>query len=480
MSYTSSFRAFNLWKYNHLKNLSSKFLRFQYPHEPSRPKILNSFPGPAHLKAIEELQSPTSSDVDYYEKMQRFVNFKQSKGNYFKDTDGNTVLDMNAAQAGLILGYNSDDLVNVRTTEAYDRFITHKVDANSLPTSDFADLLREMVMPVAPKGMVQVHLGGGSTGAEANELALAVALKQYAKAHKIDVGKLCVMGFDNSNHGQTTGTLSCSSTDANPDKMPAFPWPKAEYPQLRYPLAHFEHENKAEEDRCISVIKKIISSKRSEGQAVGAMIIEPISSINNQMATPYFYKTLRNLAKVEGIPFVVDETKTGMGASGKNWAHEYWYLQDGKSPDFMTFGGKSGISGFYSTIDGRLNEEATSFQQNVDMVKLLNYGTIWKVIEGKDLLHLQKDTSSFLKIELERVGKETGFYSNVRGYGTHLGFDCQSPERADSIQRYLFKAGVHVLKCGPKTIGIRPSMELGVNDSAVFREALIHYHPNFE
>jgi 4-aminobutyrate aminotransferase-like enzyme len=66
--------------------------------------------------------------------MQRFINFKQSKGNYFRDTDGNTILDMNAAQAGLILGYNSNDLVNLRTTEAYDRFVTHKVDANSLPT----------------------------------------------------------------------------------------------------------------------------------------------------------------------------------------------------------------------------------------------------------------------------------------------------------------------------------------------------------
>lgn len=85
--------------------------------------------------------------------MQRFVNFKLSKGNYFKDTDGNSILDMNAAQAGLILGYNSDDLVNARMTELYDRFVTHKVDANSLPTTDYADLLREMVMPCAPKGM---------------------------------------------------------------------------------------------------------------------------------------------------------------------------------------------------------------------------------------------------------------------------------------------------------------------------------------
>jgi hypothetical protein len=33
---------------------------------------------------------------------------------------------MNAAQAGLILGYNNDDLINARTTNLYDRFVTHK------------------------------------------------------------------------------------------------------------------------------------------------------------------------------------------------------------------------------------------------------------------------------------------------------------------------------------------------------------------
>jgi 4-aminobutyrate aminotransferase/(S)-3-amino-2-methylpropionate transaminase len=43
------------------------------------------------------------------------------------------------------------------------------------------------------------------------------------------------------------------------------------------------------------------------------------------MATPRFYKALQALAKDQGIVFIVDETKTGMGASGKNWAHQYWY-----------------------------------------------------------------------------------------------------------------------------------------------------------
>ena len=75
--------------------------------------------------------------------MQRYVNFTKSKDNYFCDSDGNVVLDMNAAQGGLVLGYNNDDMRNVRHTELYDRFVTHKVNANALPPHDFADIVRE-------------------------------------------------------------------------------------------------------------------------------------------------------------------------------------------------------------------------------------------------------------------------------------------------------------------------------------------------
>jgi len=38
-------------------------------------------------------------------------------------------------------------------------------------------------MSVAPEGLLQVHLGGGSTAAEANELAVSVALKHFIKSH---------------------------------------------------------------------------------------------------------------------------------------------------------------------------------------------------------------------------------------------------------------------------------------------------------
>lgn len=85
-----------------------------------------------------------------------------------------------------------------------------------------------------------------------------------------------------------------------------------------------------------------------------------------------------------------------------------------------------------------------------------------------------------MKIELDRFAGATGLIGPVRGYGTHLGFDCPSQKVANSIQRWFFKTGVHVLKCGPKTFGLRPSMVLGVQEAAVLRDNLTAYHPNFE
>ena len=241
-----------------------------------------------------------------------------------------------------------------------------------------ADLIRENVMIAAPPGCKQVHLGGGSTGAEANELAITAALKTYAAKNGVDVSSLNVLGFENALHGTTTATLSCSSAEANPHGLPAFPWPKADFPQLKYPLAEYEHENKAEEDRCLAQIKGILS----EG-STGAVIIEPMSGLAQQMATPYFYRSLRRMAKEHGVPFICDETKTGLGASGKNWAHEYWYMGEDQAPDYVTFGGAkySGLSGFYSTLDQRIEGCAQAYSADVNMASLVNYGLTWNVMQ---------------------------------------------------------------------------------------------------
>ena len=55
-------------------------------------------------------------------------------------------------------------------------------------------------------------------------------------------------------------------------------------------MAEYEHENKKEEDRCLDEVKRIISERKGQGKDVAALIIEPITGINNQIATPYFYR----------------------------------------------------------------------------------------------------------------------------------------------------------------------------------------------
>ena len=52
--------------------------------------------------------------------MHRFVNVQQSSGQYFVDTDGNRVLDLNNPN---VLGYNHQVYVNERMTDSYDRFL---------------------------------------------------------------------------------------------------------------------------------------------------------------------------------------------------------------------------------------------------------------------------------------------------------------------------------------------------------------------
>lgn len=90
-------------------------------------------------------------------------------------------------------------------------------------------------------------------------------------------------------------------------------WPIAPLPKLKLPFAPNERVNAEEEQRCLDEAKRIIEQRRAESKDVGAIIIEPVTGYGNYAAAPSFYKSLRRMAKEEGIPFIVDETKTGTG-----------------------------------------------------------------------------------------------------------------------------------------------------------------------
>lgn len=282
------------------------------------------------------------------EHTEEVIDHPQSMGNHMVDVSGNTILDLNASASGFVLGYHPDDYFFWSLSSLASK-VPKKANSHALAAEDADDLIRENVLPSAPLGQTCVHFAAGSTATDANELAASVTMKHYAKQHGIeDMGKVSVVGFNNSHHGDSTTTLSFSSDDANPEGKTAFPWPRAEFPKMKYPLAYNQKANAAEEDKCVQSLVNLVKSERSAGTHVAAIFIEPMSSFGQEMATPTFYKKVIAFAKSEGIALVVDETKTGMGSSGKNWAHEHWYLFEGQEPDLVTFGGKAGVAGFFS------------------------------------------------------------------------------------------------------------------------------------
>lgn len=50
----------------------------------------------------------------------KFINQEKSKGNFFKDAEGNTMLDLYMSNGSLPLGYNHAGLINARDSPLFD------------------------------------------------------------------------------------------------------------------------------------------------------------------------------------------------------------------------------------------------------------------------------------------------------------------------------------------------------------------------
>ena len=146
------------------------------------------------------------------------------------------------------------------------------------PDSKWLRLLKDSLLRVAPKGMDQVFTA--QSGSEANELAYKAAFMLYRRRErgegvewseedikscmnnsKPGSPDLAIMSFANSFHGRGFGSLSTTRSKASHKiDIPAFHWPKAPYPALKYPLEQYVKENAAEEKRCLEGVEQLITS----------------------------------------------------------------------------------------------------------------------------------------------------------------------------------------------------------------------------
>ena len=428
--------------------------------------------------------------------MDGFVSYNSSRDNFIIDPDGNQILDLSMQGGNLAFGYNPDPLIFTRAKRGFDKYLAQTPNLAEYPPHDFSDFVRSSVLPAAPKGCTEVQFTEG-TGGLANEAAIKAALlkfkddrsglkeidwdnydsNDFSNNSKLLQNDVSVLSFEHSSHGTTLGGLSTNSNTLVNSIAPTYNWAIAPTPNTTYPYQKNKKGNLLEEKRCLEEVKSIIEVRKNSAP-VGAMIIEPITFLGHHMPTPTYFRKLRAIAKDYGIPFIVDETRTGIGKTGKFWAHEHWHLDD--TPDFVTFGTSAVASGYFAHPDFRpLESHKLSTISNGSMDKLIAFKSIIQYIKKKRLIELADDTGACIKSELDALNRKRRLFTNLRGNGTFLGLDVDDYEAAVHLQTYLIRNGILVAIVGPHTIGIRPSLLLTPTHASHLRDALHEYNPKF-
>ena len=440
--------------------------------EPAAPVMKTSLPGPVSKEKIASLDSVFDT-----RNISILTDYDKSVGNYIVDADGNVLLDAFAQIASIPLGYANPALVEIAKTPAMVNAIVSRPALGNFPPADWEEVLRTGLLRASPKGLDKVFTA--MTGSDANETAYKAAFiwrrQQERGGYDVDftaeemqssmnneapgaANGLSILSFKGGFHGRLFGSLSTTrSKPIHKLDIPAFDWPQASFPSLRYPLDEFAAENAAAEQACLAEVEALITTYHNKPAAV---VVEPIQSEGgDNHASPAFFRGLRALTAKHNVLFIVDEVQTGVGATGKFWAHDHWDLET--PPDMVTFSKKAQAAGFYYTNpELRPNKAYRQFNTWMgDPVRALLFRGIYEEIEKHDLVAHTARVGDYLFGEIEKTlaPKFPGQFANLRGKdrGTFLAFD--HPQR-DAFVRRVKELGVNIGGSGEATVRLRPML----------------------
>lgn len=232
------------------------------------------------------------------------------RGVWLIDTDGRQYLDCVAGIATDALGHAHPSLVAALTKQA--NKIWHVSNIFRIPGQE--DLARRLTDVCFADVAMFV-----STGTEAVEAALKTARRYHSSLGRPE--RIDVIGFAGSFHGRTYAAINASG---NPSYLDGFGPRLPGYVQLSL-----------DDD---AALEEAIARP-----STAAVIVEPVQGEGGARAlSGEWLVRVRELTRQHGVLLIHDEVQSGMGRTGRMFAHQ-WF--DGAEPDIMTLAKALG-SGF--------------------------------------------------------------------------------------------------------------------------------------
>ena len=414
--------------------------------------------------------------------MSPIIDLEKSHGSWLVDkVTGKEYLDLFSMFASLSVGYNHPYVL-----EQSERL---KVAAINKPTNsdvyslELAEFMETFKRVAQPSYLPHTFFIEGGTLAVENALKVAFDWKRRKNLAKGSSAKgEKVIHFKESFHGRSGYTMSLTDS---PDKrktmyFPKFDWPRVTNPKITFPLEKNLDQVVALENQAFTEIKDAISSNPDN---IASIIIEPIQGEggDNHFRCEFFQE-LREIANENDIMLIYDEVQTGIGVTGRMWAHQHFAAHkcsdcccgedSSAKPDIIAFGKKTQVCGI--AVSNRVEEVenhvfAESSRLNstwggnlVDMVRLTIY---LELIEKENLVEKAEKTGNYLLNRLYALQEQyPNLVSNARGRGLYCAFDLPSGDKRDKLAELLLEEGSILLGSGHQSIRFRPHLNVKTED----------------
>lgn len=400
------------------------------------------------------------------------VDLERSQGARIYDSRSqSSFLDFFSFFASAPLGINHPKMFDPEFQQKLLRAAINKPSSSDAYTAEMAEFVETFFRLAAPEYFEHLFLIEGGSPAVENALKAAFDWKvrlNLARGDSNERGR-AVIHFRQAFHGRTGYTLSLTNTD--PNKVKYFPkfahWPRILNPVMRFPQTEENIANVIEQEAL--ALRQIQDAFMELHDDIAAIIIEPIQAEGgDNHFRKEFIQALRDIADENDVLLIFDEVQTGVGLTGKMWAHEWFGVQ----PDIMAFGKKMQVCGIVATK--RLDEISDNVFQKagrinstwggnlVDMVRATKY---LEIIHEENLVEHARKMGDVMIPMLQQLAHDfPTLVTNPRGRGMFAAMDMANDHLRAKLRQKAYDKHLVLIGSGERTIRFRPPLNLTMEE----------------